>query len=66
MNRSCILLGSLRLLGRRSLKSLAGGRTIEGLLERTVGKGIAREIVVEVRGKVEGGIGEVDVREDSF
>ena len=30
-NRSCILLGSLCLLGRRGLEKIAGKRTIEGL-----------------------------------
>ena len=30
-NRSCILLGSLRLLGRRGLERIAGERTMEGL-----------------------------------
>ena len=66
MNRNCILLGSLCLLGRQSLESLAGGRTMESLKEGIGGKEIARKIVVEVRGEVEGGIGEVDVGEVSF
>ena len=65
MNRSCILLGSMRLLSRRSLENLAGERTMEGLKGEIGGKGIARGIVVEVR-EVEGGKGEVDVGEDSF
>ena len=60
------MLGSLRLLGRRSLESLVGGRIIESLIEGTGGKGIARGIVVVMRGEVEGGKGEVDVEEDSF
>ena len=30
-NRSCILLGSLRLLSRRGLERIAGERTMEGL-----------------------------------
>ena len=30
-NRSCILLGSLRFLGKRGLEIIAGERTIEGL-----------------------------------
>ena len=45
-NRSCILLGSLRLLGRQGLEGMAEGRTIEGLEGGTRGKGIAREIGV--------------------
>ena len=66
MNQSCNLLRSLRLLGRRSLESLTGGRIIEGLFEGTGGKKITRGIVVKVTGEVEGGIGDVDVGEDSF
>ena len=66
MNQICNLLGSLRLLGRQGLESLVGGRTMEDLFEGTRGKEIVRRIVVEVRGKVEGGIGEVDLGEDSF
>ena len=66
MNQSCNLLGSLCLFSRRSLESLVGGRTMEGLKEGIGGKGIARGIIVVVRGEVEGGKGEVDVREVSF
>ena len=66
MNRSYILLGSLRLLSRWSLESVASKRTIEGLKGGTRGKEIARGIVVVVRGEVEDGTGEVDVGEDSF
>ena len=54
MNHSCILLGSLRLLGRRSLEGMTGGRTIEGLERGTGGKGTARRI------------GVVEIGEDSF
>ena len=53
-NRSCILLGSLRLLGRRGLEGMAGGRTMEGLEGGTGGKGTTRGIVVG------------EIREDSF
>ena len=54
MNRSFILLGSLRLLGIRGLEKIAGKRTIEGLEGGTGGKGTAR------------GIGVVEIGEDSF
>ena len=53
-NRSCILLRSLRLLGKRGLEGMAGGRTIEGLEGGTGGKETAR------------GIGVVEIGEDSF
>ena len=53
-NRSFILLGSLRLLGRRGLEGIARGRTIEGLEGGTGGKGTAR------------GIGIVEIGEDIF
>ena len=66
MNQSYNLLGSLHLLGRRSLEILVGGRIIAGLKERTRSKGIVRKIIVAVRGEVEGGTGEVDVGEVSF
>ena len=59
MNHSCILLGSLLLLGRRGLKRIVEERTIEGLEGGTRGKGIAREIGIVV-------IGEVEIGEDSF
>ena len=39
---------------------------MKSLLEGIRGKRIARRIVVEVRGEVEGGKGEVDLAEDSF
>ena len=45
-NRSCILLGSLRLLGRRGLERIAGERTMEGLEGGIGGKGIARGIEI--------------------
>ena len=54
MNQSCNLLGSLCLLSRQSLESLVGGRTMEGLVAGTGGKGTAR------------GIGVVKIGEDSF
>ena len=57
MNHSCILLGSLRLLGRRGLEIIAGEKTIKGLEGRTEGKGIARGIGVVVIGEVEIGEG---------
>ena len=66
MNQSCILLGSLHLIDRRGLESVACGRTMEGLKGGTGGKKIVRGIVVVVRGEVEDGTGEVDVEEDSF
>ena len=53
-NHSCILLGSLRLLGRRGLEGMAEGRIIEGLEGGTGGKGTARRI------------GVVEIGEDSF
>ena len=53
-NRSFILLGSLRLLDRRGLEGIAGGRTIEGLEGGTGGKGTARGIRI------------VEIGEDSF
>ena len=53
-NRSCILLGSLCLFGRRGLEGMAGGRTIEGLEGGTGGKETAR------------GIGVVKIGEDNF
>ena len=59
MNRSCILLGSLRLLGRRGLERIVGERTMEGLKGGIGGKGIARGMGVVV-------IGEVEIGEDSF
>ena len=49
-----VLLGSLRLLSRRGLEGMAGGKTIEGLVGGTGGKGTAR------------GIGVVEIGEDSF
>ena len=52
-NRSCILLGSLRLLGRRGLEKMAGGRTIEGLEGGTGGKGTARETRLPLSLKVD-------------
>ena len=51
LNRSCILLGSLRLLGRRNLERITGERTMEGSEGRTEGKRIARGIVVVERGE---------------
>ena len=50
-NRSCILLGSLRLYCRRGLERIAGERIMEGLEGGTEGKGIARGIVVVERGE---------------
>ena len=51
MNRSCNLLGSLRLLGRRGLERIAGERTMKVLEGGTEGKGIARGIVVTEGGE---------------
>ena len=65
LNHSCIMLGSLCLLGRRGLESLASRRTMEGLKGGTGGKGIARVIEIVVREEVEDGTREVDVGEDS-
>ena len=59
MNRSYILLGSLRLLGRRDLERIARERTMEGLEGGTGGKRMARGIGLVV-------IGEVEIGEDSF
>ena len=53
-NRSFILLGSLRFLGKRGLEIRAGERTMEGLKGGTGGKEIARKI------------GVVDTGEESF
>ena len=54
-NHSCILLGSLRLLGRRDLERITRERTIEVLKGGTGGKGIARGIEIEA-----------EIGEDSF
>ena len=43
LNQNCNLLGFLRLLGRWSLESLAGGRIREGLLEGIGGKKNSKE-----------------------
>ena len=55
MNHSCNLLGSLCLLRRQGLESIAGERIMKGLKGRIEGKGIARGIEIEV-----------EIGEDSF
>ena len=59
MIHSCILLGYLHILGRRSLERIVGEERMEGLEGETRCKGMARGIGVVV-------IGEGEIGEDSF